>query len=406
MRDSIGLAAYRTLSARRTVPELAPFDPRPEGEMVWIHAAEEGNNKAIADLARRLVTVRHGTHVIVTAAHGTFDEDSLEGVHIVDAPDDHPETAMAFVDHWRPDVMLWAWGGLQPNLILEAEKRGTYLLLVDADSDGFDGRRERWLPEVTRRLLNAFDRVIARSDETRDKFVNMGHPADAIEVAAPLRPSSRMLPANDSDIADLTEAFAGRPSWLAASAVRAEARILLGAQKLVVGTSPRLLLILLARSPADAAHAMNLAQTAGMRAVYWGDGTLPDDTCQVLVADAADELGLWMRMAPVTFMGGSLQAGRDVFDPYIAASHGTALIYGPNVGAHDDAFRHLFKARAARLVKDKTTLVDAVSQMVAPDRAAQMAMAGWDLMTQAALSLDRVADLTQSHLDAIEGGGS
>ena len=33
-----------------------------------------------------------------------------------------------------------------------------------------------------------------------------------------------------------------------------------------------------------------------------------------------------------------------------------------------------------------------------------MAMAGWDVVTKAAISLDRVIDLAQSHLDAIDGG--
>ncbi|MEP1201409.1 3-deoxy-D-manno-octulosonic acid transferase [Tateyamaria sp.] len=404
MRDSLGLAAYRTLSGRRAVPDYAPALDRPSGEVVWIHSSEAGNTRAIADLALQLIRVRHGTHVVLTLAHGDFDLPDVEGLHLADLPDDHPATARAFIAHWRPDVVIWAWGDLLPNLILEAADYGAHMMLIDAASDGFDGRRDRWLPEVSKRLLATFDNVIARNADARDRLEQMGRSKQRIELGSPLYPSGEMLPANDTDIADVTDALAGRPTWLSAHTARAEGRILVGAHRLAVRTSHRLLLILHATSTADSAHFMDLTRTADMRAVYWGDGQLPDDNCQVLVVDADDELGLWLRIAPVTFLGGSLKPEHSVFDPYIAAAHGSALIYGPNLGAHSDAIARLVRARAARMVSDKAALGRAISQITAPDQAALMAMAGWDVVTKAAISLDRVIDLTQSHLDAIDGG--
>lgn len=404
MRDSIGLAAYRTLSGRRTAPDYVPTRPRPNGELVWIQAAEAGNTRAITDLALQLIRARHGTHVLLTSSQPDIDVPEMDSLHFQAAPNDHPAIVKAFLHHWRPDVVIWAWGGLQPNLVLEAAETGAYMMLIDTSRDGFEARRDRWLPEVPKRLLAAFDHVIARDADARDRLIQLGRPEARVELASPLSPTGQMLPANDTDIADVTEALAGRPTWLAARSVRAEVRILLGAHKLAVRMSHRLLLILHCRSPADSAHAMDLVRTADMRGVYWGEGHLPDDNCQVLVADADDELGLWLRVAPVTFLGGSLLAGRQVYDPYIAAAHGTALICGPNPGAHGDAFAHLITARAARVVRDKTALGQTVSKITAPDEAALMAMAGWDVVTRAALSLDRVIDLAQSHLDAIDGG--
>lgn len=404
MRDSLGLTAYRTLSGRRAVPDYAPIHERPSGEVVWIYSSETGNTRAIADLALQLIRARHGTHVVLTLAEGDFDLPEIEGLHLADLPDDHPATARAFIAHWRPDVVIWAWGDLQPNLILEAAQSGAHMMLVDAASDGFDGRRDRWLPEVPKRLLATFDHVIVRNAQARDRLVQLGRPMSRVELGNPLYPSGETLPANDSDITDVTDALGGRPTWLSAHTARAEGRILVGAHKLAVRTSHRLLLILHATSTADSAHFMDLTRTADMSAVYWGDGQLPDDNCQVLVADADDELGLWLRIAPVTFLGGSLHPGHSVFDPYIAAAHGSALMYGPNIGAHAEAIARLVRARAARMVSDKAALGRAISQITAPDQAALMAMAGWEVVTQAALSLDRVIDLTQSHLDAIDGG--
>lgn len=404
MRDSLGLTAYRTLSARRAVPAYTPVRDRPNGEVVWIYSAEVGNTRAVADLALQLIRARHGTHVVLTLADEASDLPEVEGLYVTDLPDDHPATARAFVTHWQPNVVIWAWGDLQPNLILEASESGAHMLLIDAASDGFEGRRDRWLPEVSKQLLSAFDHVIARDTDARDRLVQLGRSILRVELGNRLYPTGEMLPVNDTDIADVTDALAGRPTWLSAHTARSEGRILVGAHKLAVRTSHRLLLILHAKSTADSAHFMDLTRTADMRAVYWGDGQLPDDSCQVLVADADDELGLWLRIAPVTFLGGSLRPGHSVFDPYIAAAHGSALMYGPNMGAHADAIARLVRARAARMVSDKAALGRAISQITAPDQAALMAMAGWDVVTQAAISLDRVINLTQSHLDALDGG--
>ena len=406
MRGSIGLAAYRTLSGRRAVPDYEPSHQRPKGEVVWIHAAEQGNNRAIMDLALRLVAMRHGTHVILTAEQGSFTVAGSDFVHVETLAGDHPSFAEQFVAHWRPDIVIWAWGGLRPNLILSAANSGAYMILIDAARDGFDGRRDRWLPEVPKRVVAKFDHVIARDSEAHLRLAQLGRPLSAIELAEPLHPFGQMLSAAESDINDVSLALAGRPTWLAARTVREEGRIILGAHRLAVRTSHRLLLILHATSAPDGVHLMDLAHTAGMRATHWGTGQLPDDNCQVLITDAEDELGLWLRVAPVTFLGGSLRPGHSVCDPYTAAAHGTALIYGPHVGNHADAFTRLVNARAARIVNDKQTLGRAVIQMTAPDQAAQMAMAGWDVVTHAAHSLDRIIDLVQSQLDARESGAN
>ena len=131
---------------------------------------------------------------------------------------------------------------------------------------------------------------------------------------------------------------------------------------------------------------------------------MPDDNTQVLVADAHDELGLWLRIAPVAFLGGSLTAVHPCLDPYPAAAHGTAILHGPHVDERADAFQRLRAAGAALLATDTASLAQAVTRTTAPDLAAQMAMAGWDVTTSGARSLDRIVSLVQSHLDAKQDG--
>lgn len=404
MRGSLGLSAYRTLSRRRGVPAFAPVCPRPSGELIWIHAAEAGNNRALNDLAHRLVAMRHGCNVLITAAHGGFSRSGSYAVIVEDLPDEHPDATHAFVAHWKPDVVIWAWGGLRPNLIISAAASGAFMMLIDGESDGFDSRRDRWLPEVPRRLVAEFETVMVRSRAAHLRMAQLGCALDRIKLTAPLRPFGRMLPAADSDLNDVTQAMGGRPVWLAMQVALDEASTILAAHRQALMTSHRLLLIL---HPADLDAAANITATAmaaDLRTRNWSAGDMPDDNTQVLIADTAEDLGLWLRMAPVTFLGGSIRPGHQSCDPYVAAAHGTAIIYGPHVGSNVDAYGGLMNAGAARIVNDAATLGRAVMQMIAPDQAAQMAMAGWDVVTQGADSLDSIITIIQDRLDAVQDG--
>lgn len=399
MRGSIGLKAYRALTRRRPPAPFKPAGPRPEGELIWFHAAEAGRNRALRDLAQRLISMRQQCHVLMTSAHAPLPTSGSEMIHMETLPDEHPDTTAAFIDHWKPDVVIWAWGGLRPNLIQSAADSGAKMMLIDAEEDGFDSRRDRWLPEVPRQLVARFDTVIVRSRAAHMRLAQLGCPFRKITQAQPLRPFGRMLPAAESDLVDVTQALGGRPVWLAMRVSRGEVGMVLAAQRQALKASHRLLLILYPADQEDVADILAKADTIGLRTLQWSDGHLPDDNIQILIADTGEDLGLWLRLAPVSFLGSSLVAGQTSCDPYMAAAHGTAIIYGPHTGSHVEAYSSLMTAGAARIVNDASTLGRAVIQMMAPDLAAQMAMAGWDVVTESADSLDSIIAEVENHLD-------
>lgn len=373
---------------------------------MWIHAAEPGNNRALNDLAHRLVAMRPGCNVLLTAAHDTFGDRGSGDVWQEEMPPDHPVVTDAFIAHWCPDVLVWAWGDLRPNLVLSAAESGAHMMLVDAARDGFERRRDRWLPEVPRALLAQFNHVTARDEESHLRLAQMGRPVGAMELAEALHPFGKMMAAADSDLTDMSAALGGRPAWLSARTAPAECPTILAAHKQALKTSHRLLLVLHFFDPAQANDAQDHAAGQGLRVANWSEGEFPDENTQVLIADDDQELGLWLRVATVTFLGGSMQSGSEVCDPFSAAAHGTAIVYGPNVGPHVDAFTRLMNAGAARIINDTASLGRAVSQMIAPDHAAHMAMAGWDVVTRGADSLDRVIAMIQTRLDARQGAGA
>ena len=404
MARSLGMTAYRALTRRGDVDSRAPKVPRPEGEMVWIHAGEPENLLAVQDLALRLVSVRQYLHVMITLpqeegtpvrAPARPDQSLLQ----ITAPGEHPTEVGAFLDHWKPDTCIWVWGGLRPNLVSEADARGCPMLLIDADASGFDGRRDRWLPDLTRQLLSKFLAVFTTSTAGSKKLTGFGLLSDVITQSGPLLAGGQVLGYRENDMTDLSAALGGRPVWFAAGLTDKEIPIVLAAHKQALRLSHRLLLIV---QPNDAGCIPDLAAQAAERnlpTVQWDDGQFPDDTTQLMIAGDAAERGLFYRLAPVSFLGGTLVQAGGGCDPLEAAALGSAILYGPRLQHFMPSYSRLAAAGAARIVNDADALGTAVSRLIAPDQAAAMAHAGWDVISQGAALTDQVIDLVQDTLD-------
>ena len=120
---------------------------------------------------------------------------------------------------------------------------------------------------------------------------------------------------------------------------------------------------------------------------------------QVILSAVPEDLGLWQRVSPVTFMGSSLERGAGGADPLIATALGSAVIHGPFVHSQQQLYDQLDRAGAARTVRSATELGDAVVELLAPDQAANMALAGWQIVTEGAPQADHLIDMIQDYLD-------
>lgn len=405
MAASLGLTAYRAL-ARRGEARLPVFDaPRPKGELLWIHCAEAGSYIAVQDLALRQIASRPGLNVLISMAtlpreSGPEGGPRPAGVYITEVCEDHPASVAAFLDYWAPDCCVWTWGGLRPNLILLAAERQCPLFLINADTAGFDGRRDRWLPDVARSLLPMFTAVMARTPAAARRLMQLGLGKDDIEITSALLAGGQALPCNETDLADLAAACVGRSIWFANGVHQEELQTVLAAHRQALRLSHRLLLVLRPSGNLLPSEAFEQCRQQEFRVLGWDDGNYPDETTQVLITEDPHDIGLFYRVAPVSFLGGSLVAGHGGVDPLEAAALGSAILYGPRVGRHLQSYSRLASAGAARIINDSAALGMAVSRLVAPDQAAMMAHAGWDVISEGAALTDRISDLVQDTLDA------
>src|SRR5690606_31033529 len=99
--------------------------PRPEGPLIWIHAASVGETIAVVPLIERLLG--HGINIVLTTGTVTSAQVARErlGERIIHqyVPLDLKPAVSRFLDHWSPDLAVMAESEIWPMTILELGAR-------------------------------------------------------------------------------------------------------------------------------------------------------------------------------------------------------------------------------------------------------------------------------------------
>lgn len=378
---------------------------RPDGPLIWFHAASVGEALSLLELIRRIREEREDLTILVTT--GTVTSAAVMGrrlpadvIHQF-VPLDIIGFVQSFLNHWQPDLAIWTESELWPAMIVETHRQGCPMMLLNARISQGSARNWRWLGGMARALLSRFDLVQAQDDLTASRLRGLGLLPSRIEVTGTLKEGAAALPHDEAQRQDLSQRLGTRPAWVAASTHAGEEDLVLAAHRAVLRSNPRAILLLVPRHPERGADIAKLLESDGWTFAQRSTGALPDRDTQVYLADSLGELGLWYRLAPISFLGGSLVdiGGHNPFEP---AALGSAILYGPYVSNFTDIFDRLQAVDAARQVCDSESLARAVDELMNPERAAAMANAAWEVSSTGAAVTDRALNAILERLEQRE----
>ncbi|MGQ0564982.1 MAG: 3-deoxy-D-manno-octulosonic acid transferase [Gemmobacter sp.] len=402
MSYSLGLTLYnlRAPAAQGPVPVRTA---RPAGRLVWLHAPTPDAQRPLVALARRLLAGADGVAVLLTSP--ALLPDPLPRGLVTDLPPpDSPAEVRAFLDHWHPDAGVIAEGELRPALVHAALDRGIPMMIVEGREPYVMRGREGWWPGLVRGLLAEFRQVLALDEPAARGFRRAGAVPARVFAAGRMELPSAALPCTEAERAALARALASRPVWLAAGLPAPEEAIVIAAHRALLRLSHRLLLIVVPEDPERAGPlAEQMEQVEGWTVARRGAEEEPGEETHVYIADTAAEYGLWYRLAPVTYLGGSLSAPGCRISPLAPAALGSALVHGPRSGAWGSIIGRLAAAQAAALVGSAADLAATLAELLAPDRAARLAQAAWAVTSEGAEVTDRVLALLRDHVATSRG---
>lgn len=375
---------------------------RREGTVLWLDAPPPPDRAAAAELLRQLRDRAPDLALVVTCDgdRTPFTEafPTAPPPHLLPPPGEAAAACTAFLETWRPALGVLFPSRLGSAVAQQALDRGIRLFLVARHLPrewrtpwrlGLDGGRRR---------LRHVAHASAETESLAAELRAIGLSSARLSVSGALAEGGPPPPCNETDRRALSALFAGRPVWLAAGTTAAEERVVVPAHEAAVRQAHRLLLILVPDDPARGPILAERLRDAGWDVALRSDDAEPEPDTQIYVADTEDEVGLWLRLAPICFLGGTLSGGAGT-DPFHAAALGSVILHGPALGAHSRRYRRLDAAAAARPVADAAAMAEALSELLAPDRAALMACAAWELATEGSLGTERLVDRILQVLD-------
>jgi 3-deoxy-D-manno-octulosonic-acid transferase len=332
---------------------------RPDGFLVWAHAASMGESLAILPLLERLRAERPGVSFLMTT--GTVTSAALMAERLPAgclhqfAPIDLPGAVDRFLDHWRPDLALWTESELWPTTLNGLKRRGAPVVLLNGRLSPRSFARWRRAPLMARALLGCFDQVLARGPEDSGRYAALGLSAPTV---GDLKTAAPPLPVDEAELARLRALIGNSPLFLASSLHPGEEDAVAAVHQALLADHPDLITIIVPRHPIRGPEWADKL-SAGRRAA----GADPARG-GIYVADTMGELGLWYRLAPFAFIGFSLSSDGGGQNPLEAARLGCGVVIGPGVKNFTEAVEALARGGGVLRVTDADDLTSAIRRLL------------------------------------------
>jgi 3-deoxy-D-manno-octulosonic-acid transferase len=331
---------------------------RPEGPLVWVHAASVGETNAmvplIREVSRRGITVLLTTGTVTSAA---VARSRLEGEVIHQyVPLDLRPVVRRFLEYWQPDLALFAESEIWPTTIVELGHRHIPQVLVNARMSDRSFRRWSRASNIALALFENLALVIAQSELDSARFQELG--ALPVLVSGNLKADSGMSEPDAFALNRLKQQIGDRPTWAAISTFDGEEKAAAQVQK-ALKSRLDLLSIVVPRHPERAGEIEDMLIEDGLKVARRSrnDSIAPDT--DVYLGDTIGEMSLYLNLTEVAFVGRSLTAegGQNPLEP---AMMGCAILSGGHVGNFRESYQMLARNGSARMVRDAEMLAKGV----------------------------------------------
>ena len=341
---------------------------RPPGPLIWFHAASVGETNAVAPLIESVLEQRISvilTTGTVTSARVAHDRLGDRIIHQY-VPLDLKPAVSRFLNHWQPDLAIIAESEIWPMTILELGARRVPQVLVNgrlSDRSFASWSKRASLAEA---LFENLAHVVAQSETDAERFRALG--ARPVTVSGNLKADSFPPPAPEGAVETILAQIGNRKRWAAISTHEGEEMIAAEVHQKLKTRYPGIFTVIVPRHPERATAVEAGLVSAGLRVALRSRGDEVTPETDILLGDTIGEMGLYLRLTDIAFVGRSLTA-RGGQNPLEPAMLGTAVLAGKDIQNFNDTYKMLIERGAARLVTDKDMLAGAVNFLLKNDSA-------------------------------------
>jgi 3-deoxy-D-manno-octulosonic-acid transferase len=355
--------------------------PRPRGPLIWMHSASVGETAAMIPLIRELR--RREIHVLLTT--GTVTSTELvrarlgnEVIHQY-VPLDIKFPVKRFIHYWKPDLCITAESEIWPMTLNDLARRHIPQIRVNARMS--DRSFERWRNNgtIAEALFEKLALVVAQSDLDAERYRDLG--AWPVIVSGNLKSDTDPPPCDEALLKRYRGEIGARTTWAAISTFEGEEKAAATIHRALKPKNGQLTIIV-PRHPERTDDIEAMLQAQGLWVARRSRNDKITEDTDILLGDTIGEMGLYLRLTEVAFVGKSLtgEGGQNPLEP---AMLGCAVLSGSNVQNFRESYQHLIRKGGARMVRDVEMLAKAVHYLLSNDLARRkMVDAGQEAMEE------------------------
>ncbi len=333
--------------------------PRPEGQLIWLHAVGVGEVLAlpalIAALSKILDKQAIPFHFLITTSALTsaqaWQNNRVKNTTHQFLPLDFHRFNRRFLNHWQPDIAIWAERDVWPGMTHALARRGIPQVIVNGRMDAASYRAKSAWRGLFGTVYRVFAWIDVQDELSLQHFASLGVERGNLYCSGSLKTSGPALADLPLPRAEWLAHLGKTRLWLGASTHKGEEAVVLSAQ---VGLKNRALL-LAPRTPHRAEEVYYIAIGLGLSACLIKDGLPPPKPFDVYIETQIGQMGLWYRLADFAFVGGSLCAVGG-HNPYEPARLDCAIMHGAEVSNFAEDYRVFDAKGAAVLVSDSADI--------------------------------------------------
>ncbi|WP_235938874.1 3-deoxy-D-manno-octulosonic acid transferase [Thalassotalea algicola] len=315
---SINHPAYR-----KRLGERLGFIPRhfkPKG--IVIHAASVGEvlalkpfiEQCLVDFAQYSITVTTFTPTGSAQVQKLFG-DKVQHCYI---PLDIWPCSYLFLRRLQPKALVMMETELWPNLIDQATRAQTKLLLVNGRISNKSLPRYQKLSALISPCLKQFDQVLAQSEDNAERLVKLGASPTSCSSAGNLKYDltlGRDIKSKQKHLAELLPN--NRPIWLLASSHSGDEELILSSYQTIKSKLPNCLLIIVPRHPERFDNVAKIISQHQFSCQRRSTNEKVSEETQVWLMDSLGELMAVLGLTDVVTMGGTFSniGGHNPLEP-------------------------------------------------------------------------------------------
>ena len=364
---------------------------RGNGKTIWFHGASVGETLSIIPLLEKYEKHKSIKKILLTTSTLSSSKviKKLKFKKIIHQfyPLDHTLFVKKFLNHWKPNLIIFIESEIWPAMFREINKKKTPLILLNARITRKTFKRWIKLKEFAQSIFNNILISYPQNQETKLYLKKLG--SKKIIKIGNLKFVENKFEKQISNSKKFRSIFQNKKVWVASSTHKNEEVFCARAHIELKKQNKNLITIIIPRHVHRTEEIVRDIQNLGLNIALHSSNNSNLKNKDIYIVDTFGETKKFHKIASSVFLGGSI-ISRGGQNPLEAARFGARILHGPNVDNFKDVYKLLKFFKISKHINSPKKLASLISFKKNKHKALKIKKIGRKIFNKTVIEIDNL----------------